>query len=116
MPARVRNYVTAVLVVAAGMVGMALVNVGDRPAWWRIALTFGVFFLGEHALFEIRTGHDHRSFTWAETACVVALAAVAAPWALLLGPAAVAAAHLVRRRPLLKVAFNAGSCAIGLMT
>ena len=116
MPARVRNYVAVVLLVAAGVVAQAVLGLGEAPAVWRLLLTFTVFFLGEHALFEIRTGHDHRSFTWAETACVVALAAVGWPWALLLGPAAVALAHLVRRRPLLKVAFNAGSCTIGLAT
>ena len=116
MPARVRIYVTAVLVVAAAVVGVALVNVQHRPDAWQIVLAVGVFFLGEHALFELRTGHDHRSFTWAETACVVTLAVVAWPWALLLGPPAVAAAHLIRRRPLLKTAFNAGSCSIGLAT
>jgi diguanylate cyclase (GGDEF)-like protein len=114
MPTRVRAYVTTVLVVAGSVLGVAVLGVGDPPAVWRVVLTFGVFFLGEHALFEIRTGHDHRSFTWAETACVVALAAVSWPWALLLGPPAVAVAHLIRRRPFVKVAFNAGSVAIGL--
>ena len=116
MPTRVRNYVTAVLVLAAAVHVVALVGVDHRPDAWRLVLGAGVFFLGEHALFEIRTGHDNRSFTWAETACVVTLAAVGWPWALLLGPPAVAVAHLVRRRPLVKVAFNAGSCTIGLAT
>ena len=116
MPTRVRNYVSAVLVVSAASIGYAAMQVDDVPAPWRIALAATVFLLGEHALFEVRTGHDHRSFTWAESACVVTLAAVAWPWALLIGPPAIAGAHLLRRRPLVKVAFNAGSCALGLGT
>ena len=114
MPARVRSYVVAVLVAAATVLTSSVLHLGERPEAWRLVLTVVVFFLGEHALFEIRTGHDHRSFTWAETACVVAVAALAWPWALLLAPAGVAAAHLIRRRPLVKVAFNAGSCTLGM--
>ena len=114
MPTRVRNYVVAVLLASAAAVVAAVAQVEHVPAVWRLALAASVFFLGEHALFEVRTGHDHRSFTWAETACVVTLAAVDWPWALLLGPPAIAVAHLIRKRPVVKVAFNAGSCALGL--
>ncbi|HUP84162.1 MAG TPA: bifunctional diguanylate cyclase/phosphodiesterase [Acidimicrobiales bacterium] len=116
LPGRVRTFVGAVLAAAVALVVAGVVGVdgGAAPEPWRVVLAAGVFFLGEHALFEVRVGHDHRAFTWAETACVVALAAVGWPWALLVCPPAVAVAHLIRRRPLVKIAFNAGSCTIGL--
>jgi diguanylate cyclase (GGDEF)-like protein len=115
MPTRVRSLVAAVFAASAALTLFAFVNRGATPELWRIALAAGAFFLGEHALFEVRLGHDHRSFTWAETACVVAIAVVPSPWAVLVCPLAVGAAHLLRRRPALKVAFNAGSCAIGIV-
>ena len=114
MPVRVRYLVLAVLTASGTLFAVSFSQRGETPDPWRLALAFAVFFAGEHALFEVRVGHDHRSFTWAETACVVAVAALMWPWAILVGPLGVGAAHLLRRRPLLKIAFNVGSCALGM--
>jgi diguanylate cyclase (GGDEF)-like protein len=112
--ARVRTFVRAVVVTGAALIVGAAVLAGEHPGAWRLGVAGIAFLIGETAMFEVRLGHDHRSFTWAETSCVIALAVVPAPWALLVCPAAVAVAHLIRRRPLLKTLFNAGSATIGL--
>jgi diguanylate cyclase (GGDEF)-like protein len=114
MSARVQSFVVAVVATALVLIGFAAAERGAAPDAWRLVLAAVVFFFGEHALFELRIGQDHRSFTWAETACVVAIAVVPSPWALLVGPIGVLAAHAVRKRPILKVLFNAGNCAVGL--
>ena len=81
------------------------------PAFWRIALTFCAFFLGDIALLHIRFGRDQNSFTMSETAVVVGLVLVPMVWLIVIAPLGVALAHLVGRRSPLKVAFNGLSCA-----
>ena len=84
---------------------------GDVPAAWRLGLAAALFVLGDTCLLKIRFGHNNQSFTWAETAMVVGLVLVPAPWLRLVGPLAVGVAHTAARRPPLKVAFNAMSLA-----
>ena len=116
MSSRLRRLVATVTASGAAALAAAALLVDQRPAWWRIAVVLALFFVGETAMFHIRLGHDHRTFTWAESACVIALAAAPGGWVVLLGTAGAATAHLLRRRPLVKVAFNASSVAIGLLT
>ena len=83
----------------------------DVPALWRLALVGALFVAGDTCLLRIRFGHNHHSFTWAETAMVVGLVLVPSPWLRIVAPLAVGVAHGAARRSPMKVAFNALSIA-----
>ena len=83
----------------------------DIPQLWQLALAGGLFVLGDICVLRIRFGHNHHSFTWSETAMVLGLVLVPAPWLRIVGPLAVAIPHIVARRSGVKVAFNALSIA-----
>ena len=83
----------------------------DVPALWRLGLTAGLFVVGDVFLLKIRFGHNHHSFTWAETAMVVGLVLLPGPWLRIVAPLAVGLAHGAARRSPIKVAFNAMSIA-----
>src|SRR5437870_5592836 len=70
--------------------------------------------LGDIAVLHLRFGHNQHSFTWSETAVVLGLVLLPSPWLPIVAPLSVALAHLVARRPLVKVAFNSMSFAVGV--
>src|SRR5258708_26078335 len=100
-----------------GAIGFGLVTMASAfpsvlhhsPPYWRIAAAALLFFLGDTVLMHVRFGQERHSVTWAETALVIGLVLVPAPWLRLSAPVGVLAAHLLARRPLLKATFNAMS-------
>jgi diguanylate cyclase (GGDEF)-like protein/PAS domain S-box-containing protein len=109
------------LVATVGVAGGWIVVDGARravssqaPAGWRLLAVAVACGLGDLALLHLRFGHDRHSFTWSEVALIVGLVVLPPPWLVVVGPAAVAAAHLVTRRSATKVAFNALSFAVGM--
>jgi diguanylate cyclase (GGDEF)-like protein len=105
-------------VVGAGVAVMlsavpALAADGAPPAW-RLGLATAVFVMGDTTLFHIRFGRDQQSFTWSETALVLGLVLLPFAWLQVVAPVAVAVAHLISRRPLMKVVFNAAACVAGV--
>src|SRR5687768_704937 len=97
----------AVVVSGAVATATATFTAGTAPALWRIAVVVAVFAVGDVALIHIRFGRDRHSFTWSETALVIAFAVVPAPWAVMAGPLGVAAVHTIMRRQPRKILFNA---------
>ncbi len=93
------------------LASLPVVVTSAAPSLWAIVLVAVVFLLGDVALLHIRFGDDQNSFTLSEAAVVVGLVLLPSPWLAIVAPFAVAAAHLVARRPALKAAFNALSCA-----
>ena len=92
------------------LLGASVASSVDVPTLLICALAF---YIGETAILHVRFGRDHRTFTWSETATVISLVALPTPWMVIAAPIGVAVAHLLKRRPLTKVAFNWGSCVIG---
>ena len=101
------------LVVAASAV-RATTSDAPVPASWRLVSVVALFFLGERALFHLRFGRDQQSFNWLETAAVLGLVIVPAPWLSLMAPLGACLVHVSRRRPIVKTAFNTFSCAAGV--
>ena len=114
MPRTLRRLVYGVVGGGIASVGASIALIEDRPDWWRLGVVFLAFLVGETAIVHIRLGHDRRTFTWAETACIISLAVAPAGWVVALGTLGAALPHIARRRPPVKVAFNASSVAIGL--
>ncbi|HEX7169169.1 MAG TPA: EAL domain-containing protein [Acidimicrobiales bacterium] len=114
---RLQALVTTVLVTGALALGSAAPGaLNDAlPDVWKLALTAGLFYAGERAMFHIRFGRDGQSFNWAETALVVGLFLVPSVWLRLLAPVGVGLVHLLRGRERVKIAFNALSCATGVL-
>jgi diguanylate cyclase (GGDEF)-like protein len=83
------------------------------PPLWRLALAALALVAGDMVLLHLRFGHDQHSFTWSEAAVIIGLVALPSPWLPLTAVVSIAVAHLVARRALLKVAFNATSFAAG---
>ena len=113
LPLRFRLLISLVIGTGAASVLTAVAGVigADVPAVWRLVLAGALFMLGDVCLVNILFGHNHHSFTWAETAMVLGLVLVPAPWLRIVAPLAVALAHAVARRPPVKIAFNAMSIA-----
>ena len=106
------------VVIGAGAISLAgalaeIAHGVPAPRWWEVAVAALAFVLGETAVVRLRFGHDHYSLTWSETALVIGLVVLPSPWLRIVAPLAVALPHLVTRRPLVKVAFNAGYVAAG---
>ena len=91
--------------------GLAQLPGHPAPSAWRFLVVGLLFLLGDVALLHIRFGDDHHSFTLSELALVVGLVLLPSPYLRLVAPLSVAAAHLLAKRPPLKVAFNAMSFA-----
>ncbi|HVM07329.1 MAG TPA: EAL domain-containing protein [Acidimicrobiales bacterium] len=108
--------ITVVIVSGAFFCVQGITQASDHrtPEWWKVAVGFGLFYLGERAMFSLRFGREHQSFNWLETAMVVGLWLVPVPWLRFVAAAGPALIHLQRRRPLVKVAFNAFSCVTGV--
>jgi len=85
----------------------------DVPVVWKLAAVAAGFTAADAALVHLRFGHDRWSFTWAEVAMVIGLTVVPPAWVVLTAPVGVAAAHLLLRRPWLKVIFNAATTTVG---
>ena len=83
------------------------------PALWRLAVAAAALVAGDMVLLHLRFGQDQHSFTWSETAVVIGLVALPSPWLRIVAVASIAFAHLVARRSMLKVVFNATSFATG---
>ena len=121
MPVPRRLQPLRLLVVGAislGVVAMATAwpaAVHHPTSHWRVAVAGLLFFLGDTVLMHVRFGQERHSVTWAETALVIGLVLVPAPWLRLSAPVGVLAAHLLARRPLVKATFNAMSTAIGVV-
>ena len=107
-----------VAVVLAGAAAIALGPVLAEATSWPslLPLTLAVlaFVIGDSLLLHLRFGKDRYSFTGSEAAVVVALVLVPAAWAPAVGGVGIAAAHLLARRPLVKVAYNASVAAAGM--
>ncbi len=86
---------------------------GSPPEAWRLLLVLVVVAVGDIAVLHLRFGRDQYTFTWSESSVLVGLVLLPWPWLAPLATVAVAAAHLVRRRSLVKVLFNAASIAVG---
>ena len=97
--------------VASIVTAVPMAATRDIPQLWRLGLAGGLFVLGDICVLRIRFGHNHHSFTWSETAMVLGLVLVPAPWLRIVGPLAVAIPHIAARRSGVKVAFNALSIA-----
>ena len=93
------------------LAGLAQLHGAPVPSAWRFVIVGALFLLGDVALLHIRFGEDHHSFTLSELALVVGLVMLPSPWLRLVAPLSVAAAHMLAKRPPLKVAFNAMSFA-----
>src|SRR5205823_11426799 len=104
---RLRLLIAAVVGAGSLVVLSALPGVvgHQAPAAWRIALASAAFMLGDIAVLHLRFGHNQHSFTWSETAVVLGLVLLPSPWTRVIAPVAVGVAHLLARRPLVKVAF-----------
>jgi len=106
------------VVIASGLLvciqGGFIAARGPGPEWWPILIGGAVFYLGERAMFSLRFGRDRQSFNWLETAVVVGLVLVPVPWLRYVAAIGPALTHLQRRRPVVKVAFNAFSCVTGV--
>ena len=85
------------------------------PATWKLALAATGFAFGDIAVLHIRFGHDKYSFTWSESAVIVGLVVLPSPWLRIVAPLAIGTAHLLARRPRVKVVFNATSAATGCL-
>ena len=102
-------------VIALGVLSMAWglthLPAEPLPSAWRFLVVGVLFMLGDVALLHIRFGDDHHSFTLSEMALVVGLVMLPSPWLRIVAPLSVGAAHLLAKRPLTKVLFNAMSFA-----
>jgi diguanylate cyclase (GGDEF)-like protein len=76
-------------------------------------LTVALVALSDTVVFHLRFGHDNYTVTWSETAVLVGLVFAPAPWIVLAAPLGIVIAQTLARRDALKIAFNAGSTAIG---
>jgi diguanylate cyclase (GGDEF)-like protein/PAS domain S-box-containing protein len=116
-PSQLRVVVTVVTATGTLAIGhgLAAVVLGQVPvaAAWRLALVALLFAGGEIAPLRIRFGNDHYSVTWSETAVVVGMVLLPSPWLCLVASVTTAVPHLLHRRPLIKVAFNAANVAAG---
>jgi diguanylate cyclase (GGDEF)-like protein len=115
---RLHVLVTVVITTGAAAVAYsalrAFVSDGLVPDTWRLGAVVALFFLGERAMFHLRFGRDQQSFNWLETATVISLVIVPAPWMCLTAPLGACLVHVSRRRPLVKTAFNTFACAAGV--
>ena len=100
---------------AALIVAANLAAGGPAPLLWRVVLAAAVFLIAETVMLEIPFGQNRKAFTMSETALVVGLVIVPAPWLVVVGTVAVAGAHMLAHRSPIKVAFNAMSCATGIV-
>ncbi len=115
---RLRALVWVMVVLGVATMASALIwsdALRQPPALWRLVLAAGAFVIGDITLVNIRFGHDHYSYTWAEFSVVLGLVLLPAPWPWLLAPFCVALAHVPNRRNLLKMAFNAFSFTVGTL-
>src|SRR5688500_2230517 len=116
VPLRLRALVAVVLAAGATTLALGLAHVlavQEVPAWWRLALVAALVLAGDLTVLHLRFGSDQFSFTWSEAAVLLGLVLVPWPWVSLVAAPCVAVAHLIGRRPLLKIAFNAASIAAG---
>jgi diguanylate cyclase (GGDEF)-like protein len=114
-PGLVWTVITVGALCMAGSVVLAAMTGHATPASWRLLSTFVMFLIAETVMLDIRFGHNRKAFTMSETALVVGLVMVPTPWVVLIGPVAVAMAHMLAHRSPIKVAFNALSAAGGIV-
>jgi diguanylate cyclase (GGDEF)-like protein len=113
-----RLHLIVAAVVATGVIcvagaSVALAGAWEYPAVWRIALALAVVAVSDFGVLHIRFGRETCTLTWSEAAILVGLVLTPWPWITLVCPVGVAVSELAARRPLLKIAFNAGSMATG---
>lgn len=96
------------------VLGPALAGPSELPSPLHLGFALLAFVIGDSLLLDLRFGKDRYSFTGSEAAVVVALVLVPPAWAPAVGAAGIAAAHLLARRPLVKIAYNASVAAAGM--
>lgn len=115
MPKPLKTVVFAVI--GAALVVGAVIAFG--PGWGEVPspaalMAAGLaFVLGDLVLLHLRVGRERYSFTWSELALVVGLVILPGPWLVAVAAGSVSLAHLLARRRLIKVAYNAASAAVG---
>ena len=113
-PAGLHAFVGAVC--AAGAAALLLVVVGTSPALgapaWVVALLVAVTAAAELTAVRLRHGESTEELTLFEAAVVVVVLLLAPTGAVLVPVLGLAVASAVRRRPVLKAAFNLGTYAL----
>ena len=113
---RLHRSIAAIVVVSGlSLVTAATVALGTDvpPVWQLVALAIG-FAAAEAAPIHLRFGHDRLTFTWSEVVLFVGLALLPGAWLVLVAPVGVFTAHLLFRRPWLKVLVNGAVAPIGV--
>jgi diguanylate cyclase (GGDEF)-like protein len=109
------------MLVAASVAGgavcvvLALIAMGSSapPTLWRLALAVMVVAVADYGVLHLRFGRETCTLTWSEAAMLIALVLAPWPWVALTCALGVVISQLAARRAVLKIAFNAGSMAIG---
>ena len=111
-----RSLIVAVVLAGAAAIALGPVSAAatSPPSVLHLTLAVLAFVIGDSLLLDLRFGKDRYSFTGSEAAVVVALVLVPAAWAPAVGGVGIAAAHLLARRPLVKVVYNASVAAAGM--
>lgn len=116
LPRNLVVLVSAMAALAAALIGMALVHPGwhHPPSPVALLVSATAFVLGDLLLLHLRVGRAQYSFTWAELAVVIGLVVLPSPWLRLVATGSVGLAHVIARRPPVKIIFNASSLCVGV--
>lgn len=82
------------------------------PSPLALAGALTLIFIGVRFRLSTRVGGQKVELTWSEAGFLFALAAVSAPWVVLLTPVAVGASLLMRRFALIKILYNVACCTV----
>ncbi|MQA25096.1 MAG: EAL domain-containing protein [Micromonosporaceae bacterium] len=108
LPPRLRRWVFVVLALGLLVVGVSLALATSVPAV-SVVTAAGFVAAAKTIHLRIRIGSEGTSFTWGETALVIALALLSPPWIAPAVLAGVLISQLLTRAPVLKAAYNSAS-------
>jgi diguanylate cyclase (GGDEF)-like protein len=86
------------------------------PDAWRLAVAVAALAIGHLRLLQLRVGHELEFFNLGETATVIGLAILPAPWLVLIAPAISGLVYLVQGTVAQKAGYNASLVAVGFAT